>query len=237
MNSADKPVKKYRLLKRLEDPCGVVNIGVEKDEWQWMARFALLNPGDCEIKTDWFEEVTDTPVTKLDGIQQDLGTAICFLRAFVELTEKGISPDATRDDAKKVIQYYESKYKASKQPTDTPKQTDIDYWRRELKKCQDSPYYFFTKYWTVNGMQPTIAMSEKQFNEVFASLSENHLNQTPLSNTKEQVPLFTIEQLEDILESIIGSEMSYDAYKRLPGENSSDKAKKLVEKIKRKLPQ
>lgn len=49
--------KKYRLLKDYFDPCGSVMAGVIKDEYQWMARFALLNPGDCAIKKDWFEEV------------------------------------------------------------------------------------------------------------------------------------------------------------------------------------
>lgn len=52
-------VKKYKLLKKYEDPCGTVHIGVIKDENQWMGRFALLNPGDCDIKKDWFEEVKE----------------------------------------------------------------------------------------------------------------------------------------------------------------------------------
>lgn len=56
--------KRYRLLKRLEDPCGSIAAGVIKDEHQWMARFALLNTGDCEIKKDWFEPVIETPQPK-----------------------------------------------------------------------------------------------------------------------------------------------------------------------------
>ncbi len=44
--------KEYELLKDYEDPNGRVAKGVVKKEYQWMSRFALLNPGDCGIKTD-----------------------------------------------------------------------------------------------------------------------------------------------------------------------------------------
>jgi hypothetical protein len=47
----------YKLLKDYHDPCGMVLKGVSKTEHQWMARFALLNPGDCKKKTDWFKRV------------------------------------------------------------------------------------------------------------------------------------------------------------------------------------
>lgn len=47
----------FELLKDYEDPCGRVAKGVRKTEKQWMARFALLDDGDCKIKSDWFKEV------------------------------------------------------------------------------------------------------------------------------------------------------------------------------------
>jgi len=49
--------ERYELIRDYEDPCGTINKGVIKTEYQWMARFALLNPGDCKIKKDWFKAV------------------------------------------------------------------------------------------------------------------------------------------------------------------------------------
>lgn len=49
----------YELLQDFTDPCGTVRKGVKKTEHQWMARFALLNPGDCAVKTDWFKNATE----------------------------------------------------------------------------------------------------------------------------------------------------------------------------------
>lgn len=57
--------KEYELLKDYEDPNGWINKGVVKKEYQWMSRFALLNPGDCGVKTDWFKEVVKS-TTRLD---------------------------------------------------------------------------------------------------------------------------------------------------------------------------
>ena len=50
----------YELLKDYEDPSGRVLKGVVKTESQWITRFALLNHGDCKIKTDWFREKKDS---------------------------------------------------------------------------------------------------------------------------------------------------------------------------------
>jgi len=49
--------ERYELIRDYEDPCGTISKGVIKTEYQWMARFALLNPGDCKIKKDWFKLV------------------------------------------------------------------------------------------------------------------------------------------------------------------------------------
>lgn len=39
-----------------------------------------------------------------------LGTAMCYLNAFIDLTSKGISPDRTGEDAKELVKYYELLY-------------------------------------------------------------------------------------------------------------------------------
>jgi len=61
-----------------------------------------------------------------------LSTAICFLRAFVDFTSKGIKADETAKDAQKIIDYYksnESNYK-TKLPTnpipDTPVRNKVE---------------------------------------------------------------------------------------------------------------
>lgn len=63
----------YELLKDFEDPNGKVYAGVRKTEQQWMARFALLNPGDCRIKTDWFK-----PVDALFSLSEMVDFATCY---------------------------------------------------------------------------------------------------------------------------------------------------------------
>jgi len=35
----------------------------------------------------------------------------------------------------------------------------------ELEKCKKSPYYFFTKYWMVNGEPFTTPLTEEEFNK------------------------------------------------------------------------
>ena len=49
----------YELLQDYSDPNGNVSKGVRKTEKQWMARFALMNDGDCQRKPDWFKNVTE----------------------------------------------------------------------------------------------------------------------------------------------------------------------------------
>lgn len=51
----------------------------------------------------------------------------------------------------------------------------------EFDKCIQSPYYFMTTYWTVNGMPFTTPMSEEEFNKHIKDLQ----NPTP-TNVKEQ---------------------------------------------------
>lgn len=48
---------KYKLKKDFTDPIGTVRAGTIRDEFQWMARIALLNPGDCQKKDEWFERL------------------------------------------------------------------------------------------------------------------------------------------------------------------------------------
>lgn len=47
----------YILLKDFEDPSGRVYAGVRKTRHQWVSRFALLQPSELDVKTDWFKKV------------------------------------------------------------------------------------------------------------------------------------------------------------------------------------
>jgi len=47
----------YKLLKDFEDPSGKIYAGVIKTEAEWMQRFGMLEPGDCDIKDDWFKNI------------------------------------------------------------------------------------------------------------------------------------------------------------------------------------
>ena len=38
------------------------------------------------------------------------------------------------------------------------------YWEEELRKCKESPYYFFTNYYTVDGKKATTRLNEEDFN-------------------------------------------------------------------------
>lgn len=40
----------------------------------------------------------------------------------------------------------------------------------EMEKCKANPYYFFTKYITINGKPATTLLSEDQFNEIFLKI-------------------------------------------------------------------
>lgn len=57
----------YKLLKDFEDPSGKVYAGVRKTEAQWLCRFALMNPGDCKKRKDWFEEI-ESPTFNMDDV-------------------------------------------------------------------------------------------------------------------------------------------------------------------------
>lgn len=84
----------YQLLKNLEDPTGIVYAGVRKTEKQWMARIALLNPGDCDKKKDWFERVEHPMFNTSDMISF---SRFCLIRF------AGNIPD---DDLNKAFQIY-----------------------------------------------------------------------------------------------------------------------------------
>jgi len=44
---------------------------------------------------------------------------------------------------------------------------NIEYIENEIKKCKDSPYYFYTTYFTVDGKPATTRHSEEDFNNFF----------------------------------------------------------------------
>lgn len=41
------------------------------------------------------------------------------------------------------------------------------YWDKELVKCKESPYYFFTNYLTVNNEKLETFLTEEEFNKLF----------------------------------------------------------------------
>lgn len=43
----------------------------------------------------------------------------------------------------------------------------IEENNEELDKCKQSPYYFYTNYWTINGQKATTMLSEEEFNKIF----------------------------------------------------------------------
>jgi len=42
----------------------------------------------------------------------------------------------------------------------------------EFEKCKSNPYYFFTKYCTINGRKATTHFSEKDFNEIVKQIKQ-----------------------------------------------------------------
>ena len=56
-------------------------------------------------------------------------------------------------------------------------------WNEELEKCKKSPYYFATKYLTVNGKPFTTLHSEEEFNKFFN-------NTKPVIHGKKRVRVF-----------------------------------------------
>jgi hypothetical protein len=44
--------------------------------------------------------------------------------------------------------------------------------QEEFQKCVDSPYYFFTTYFKVNGQPAKTIYSEEEFNKIFKQMSE-----------------------------------------------------------------
>lgn len=52
-----------------------------------------------------------------------------------------------------------------------------DYYINELEKCTLSPYYFATKYMTINGDSYKTNLTEEQFNILFNSFLKNNTNE------------------------------------------------------------
>jgi hypothetical protein len=46
--------------------------------------------------------------------------------------------------------------------------------QEELKKCQESPYYFFTNYFLVDGKKPTVRMTEEEFNSFAKRIKQSY---------------------------------------------------------------
>lgn len=47
------------------------------------------------------------------------------------------------------------------------KYKDDTYWKEEIDKCANSPYYYFTNYCTFNGEKATTLLTEEEFNKEF----------------------------------------------------------------------
>lgn len=48
-----------------------------------------------------------------------------------------------------------------------------EYWKKEIKKCEESPYYFFTNYITINNQKVETFLNEKEFNEIIKKWLKN----------------------------------------------------------------
>jgi hypothetical protein len=59
--------EKYKLLKDFNSPSYHIQKGVSKPECFGIRIFYNLNPGDCEIKKDWFEKVKEPIFVSFDG--------------------------------------------------------------------------------------------------------------------------------------------------------------------------
>ena len=44
---------------------------------------------------------------------------------------------------------------------------DKEAMEAEIKRCLDSPHYYFSNYWTMNGVKIMIDLSEEAFNNKF----------------------------------------------------------------------
>jgi len=64
----------------------------------------------------------------------------------------------------------------SKMGTGPGVRTQQLYWMEELEKCKASPYYFATKYMTLNGNTFTTHLTEEQFNTLFNSFLKTNTN-------------------------------------------------------------
>ena len=45
----------------------------------------------------------------------------------------------------------------------------------ELEKCKESPYYFFTHYWQIDGKAATTRLTEEEFNKTVKDWQEGNL--------------------------------------------------------------
>jgi hypothetical protein len=50
----------------------------------------------------------------------------------------------------------------------------VSEMQEELKKCQESPYYFFTNYFLVDGKKPTVRMTEEEFNSFAKRIKQSY---------------------------------------------------------------
>ena len=63
---------------------------------------------------------------------------------------------------------------------------DEHYWEQELHKCKINPYYFYTKYMTVNGKPCTTRLSEQDFNDYFFKVIPDYPQPSPTVQDKQE---------------------------------------------------
>lgn len=77
----------YKLKKQYESPTSVIASGVIKSEKYWLNIFPDMEKGDCNTKTDWFEnmgeQLTDSGMVTVEK-RLDSGT-ICWTKNFENL--------------------------------------------------------------------------------------------------------------------------------------------------------
>ena len=48
-------------------------------------------------------------------------------------------------------------------------QNQEEYWKKEIEKCKESPYYFFTTYLRIDNRKVETFLTEQEFNEIINS--------------------------------------------------------------------
>ncbi len=114
---------------------------------------------ELQIRNDAFEWWEHTKKNAADRIEWK-----------VTLCDKyfGYDKNYTRLTDDEIIEMYKKEHPQEKQSVDSIK--DNEYWENEINKCKNSPYYYATKYLTVNGKPFTTMLNETEFNTFFKNL-------------------------------------------------------------------